>query len=363
MKRLSTVSSNVNNLLLGRSLKSNVGCILLCKRNEMSSELSASGPKVFVTRRVPQIGVDLLRTAGCQVSQWDSDDPVPQGELLKGVRECNALFCMLTDRIDKDVLDAAGPSLKVIGTMSVGYEHINLAECRARQITVGYTPDVLTDATAELTVALLLATSRRLVEAVKAVKTGEWKTWSPLWMCGHGLTGATVGIVGLGRIGFAVAKRLRPFNVGCLLYAGRSQKSIAADVGAEYVPFSSLLAKSDFVIATCPLTPETTGIFNRATFMQMKRSAVFINTSRGGIVNQEDLYEALHSGTVAAAGLDVTTPEPLPIDHKLLSLENCVILPHIGSATVEVRTAMSELTARNIIAGLTGQKMPNELLV
>lgn len=199
--------------------------------------------------------------------------------------------------------------------------------------------------------------------AAKAVKSGEWSTWSPLWMCGPGLAGSTVGVFGLGRIGLAVARRLQPFGVKSILYSGRAPKPYACDVGAEFVPFEQLLARSDFVIASCPLSAETSGLFNGAVFAQMKPSSIFINTSRGGVVNQDDLYEALVSGTIAAAGLDVTSPEPLPVDHRLLGLENCVVLPHIGSATVETRTEMAELTARNILAALSGDRMPSELKV
>ena len=180
-------------------------------------------------------------------------------------------------------------------------------------------------------------------------------------MCGPGLSGSTVGVVGLGRIGLAVSRRLRPFGVRSLLYCGHSPKPYAAEVGAEFVPFADLLARSDFVVASCPLSPETSGIFNRSAFAQMKRTSVFVNTSRGGVVDQDDLFEALNAGTIAAAGLDVTSPEPLPVDHRLLGLENCVVLPHIGSATVETRTEMAELTARNIVAGLLGESLPTEL--
>jgi len=180
-------------------------------------------------------------------------------------------------------------------------------------------------------------------------------------MCGHGLAGSTVGIVGLGRIGFGVAQRLRPFAVSRILYTGHRVKSYAADVGAEFVPFNDLLARSDFVVASCPLSAETKQLFNKSAFSCMKHSAIFINTSRGGIVNQSDLYEALKTGVIAAAGLDVTTPEPLPVSDQLLTLENCVVLPHIGSATVETRTAMSLLTARNILSALSHKPMPSQL--
>ena len=182
-------------------------------------------------------------------------------------------------------------------------------------------------------------------------------------MCGRGLTGSTVGIVGLGRVGLAVARRLKPFGVKSILYHNRSARPGSSEVGAELVPFSVLLAKSDFVVATCSLTPETTNLFGKAAFSQMKPTAVFVNASRGGVVNQDDLCNALAGGTIAAAGLDVTSPEPLPTSHRLLKLDNCLVLPHIGSATIETRTEMAELTARNIIAALRGIPMPSELTV
>lgn len=268
---------------------------------------------------------------------------------------------MLTDKIDAEVLENA-PKLKVIATMSVGYDHLVLDEIKKRNIKIGYTPDILTDATAELTVALLLATSRRLLEANKEARTGGWKAWSPFWMCGPGLSGSTVGIVGFGRIGQEVAKRLKPFNVKKFLYYSRSEKS-QNEVGAQRVNFDDLLRDSDFVIATCALTPETKGIFNKDAFEKMKTTAVFINTSRGAIVDQNALIEALKLKKIWAAGLDVTTPEPLPLGSELFQLENCVILPHIGSAAIETRKEMAVLTARNILAALKGEKMPAELVI
>jgi len=182
-------------------------------------------------------------------------------------------------------------------------------------------------------------------------------------MCGRGLADATVGIVGLGRIGFAVAQRLRPFAVSRILYTGHKEKAYAAEVGAEFVSLDDLLTQSDFVVVSCLLSPETRHLFNALTFSRMKRTSIFINTSRGGVVNQPDLYDALKSGVIAAAGLDVTTPEPLPVDDPLLTLDNCVVLPHIGSATVETRTAMSRLTARNILAALSDKPMPCQLRI
>ncbi|XP_051275600.1 glyoxylate reductase/hydroxypyruvate reductase [Dicentrarchus labrax] len=318
--------------------------------------------KVFLTRRIPPEGMKILSTAGvCEVSLWDSDEPVPREELLKGVQGAHGLLCLLSDKIDAEVLDAAGPNLKVISTLSVGFDHLALDEIKKRGIRVGYTPDVLTDATAELTVALLLATARRLPEGVEEVKNGGWSSWKPLWLCGYGLSGSTVGVIGLGRIGMAIARRLMPFGVKRLLYSGRTAKAHAAEVNGEFVPLDTLVSESDFIVVSCSLTPETQGLCDKAFFSKMKNTAVFVNSSRGAVVNQEDLYEALSSGQIAAAGLDVTTPEPLPTNHPLLTLKNCVVLPHIGSATYSTRGIMAALSAQNLLGGLQGTDMPSEL--
>lgn len=260
------------------------------------------------------------------------------------------MFCSLTDKIDKEVLDKAGPQLKVVATISVGYEHIDIEECQRRNIRVGYTPDVLTDATAELTVALLLATNRRLFEAGKQVYNGGWKSWAPSWMCGNGIKGSTVGIYGFGRIGKEVASRLKPFKPARLIYNSRTEKD--NNIGAEFVGFDELVESSDILVVCCALTAETKELFGKSVFEQMKPNSIFINTSRGGVVNQKDLYEALKNKTIQSAGLDVTTPEPLPLDDPLLSLDNIVILPHIGSADINTRTEMSRITACNILAAL-----------
>ncbi|KAM8961437.1 glyoxylate reductase/hydroxypyruvate reductase-like [Pelodytes ibericus] len=319
--------------------------------------------KVFVTRRIPPEGQKLLSQADiCNVQQWESDEPIPRAELLKGVAGAHGVLCLLSDKIDGELMEAAGPDLKVISTLSVGFDHLALDTIKTRGIRVGYTPDVLTDATAELSVALLLATCRRLPEAMEEVKNGGWKSWAPMWMCGYGLSNSTVGVIGLGRIGLAVSRRLAPFGVKKFLYTGRQARPESAkEINAEYVSCDKLAADSDFVIVTCSLSPETEGLCNKEFFQKMKKTSIFINTSRGAVVNQEDLYHALTSGEIAAAGLDVTTPEPLPTDHPLLSLKNCVVLPHIGSATHDTRNAMSVLAVNNLLKGLTGMPMPCEL--
>ncbi|XP_018593793.2 glyoxylate reductase/hydroxypyruvate reductase [Scleropages formosus] len=326
-------------------------------------EQSALAHRVYITRKVPPEGLEIVRRCGrVKFELWDSDDPVPRDELLKKVKGVDGLLCMLTEKVDAELLDAAGPNLKVLSTMSVGFDHLCLDELKKRGIRVGYTPDVLTDAVAELTVALLLATSRRLIEAAHEAKTGGWGTWRTLWLCGYELANSTVGILGLGRIGVAIAERLKPFKVKKFLYTDVAPRpQLAEMINAEYVSLEELAKQSDFLAACCALTPETQGICNRKLFSQMKKNAIFINTSRGGIVNQEDLYEALSAGQIAAAGLDVTTPEPLPTDHPLFKLKNCVILPHIASASYTTRNAMSALAANNLLAGLRGEPMPKEL--
>lgn len=293
---------------------------------------------------------------------WKGNDPVPRNELEKNLADADGLFCLLSDKIDESILSKA-KKLKVVGTMSVGFDHLAVQEMKKRNIRIGYTPDILTDSTAELTVALLLGTSRRLLEANEEARTGGWKAWSPFWMCGPGLGGSTVGIVGFGRIGQEVAKRLKPFNVKDILYFNRSERAEAQAIGARKVDFDTLLAQSDFVVATCALVPETMNLFNEQAFKKMKKTAVFVNTSRGGVVDQEALVKVLQNKTIWAAGLDVMTPEPLPLDHELFKLKNCVILPHIGSACIETRQKMAILTANNIVNGLKGLEMPAELIV
>uniref|UniRef100_A0A8D0TCB9 Glyoxylate reductase/hydroxypyruvate reductase n=1 Tax=Sus scrofa TaxID=9823 RepID=A0A8D0TCB9_PIG len=280
--------------------------------------------KVFVTRRIPPEGsATLARAADCEVEQWDSDEPIPSEDLERGVAGAHGLLCLLSDRIDKKLLDTAGANLKVISTMSVGVDHLALDEIKKR---------------------------------------GGWTSWKPLWMCGYGLTDSTVGIVGLGRIGQAIARRLKPFGVRRFLYTGSQPRpQEAAEFQAEFVPVLQLAAESDFIIVACSLTPATRGLCSKDFYQRMKKTAVFINISRGEVVNQDDLYQALTSGQIAAAGLDVTTPEPLPTNHPLLTLKNCVILPHIGSATYRTRNTMSVLAANNLLAGLRGEPMPSEL--
>ncbi|XP_024867113.1 glyoxylate reductase/hydroxypyruvate reductase [Temnothorax curvispinosus] len=329
----------------------------------ISSTVEMSKPKVLITRPdIPAAGLNLLRKR-YHLIIWEKPEPIPRYELLSKIRGVDAVFCVLTDEIDNEVLNYAGPQLKVVATMSVGVDHLDISNLRNRNIKIGYTPNVLTESTAELIIALLLATSRNVIHANLAVHSGHWTTaWSPVWMCGPGLAGKTVGIVGLGRIGFRVAEIIKSFNVAKILYTSRTEKPEASKFGGEKVDFSVLLKNSDFVIATVELSSQTRYMFNAWAFSEMKNTAIFVNASRGLVVDQVALIDALRTKTIAAAGLDVTSPEPLPSNSDLLTLNNCVILPHIGSATVETRNEMASITAKNIIAVLDGnpELMPAE---
>lgn len=318
-----------------------------------------SKPKVLVTRPdVPIEGINMLKEK-CDVEIYDQPKPIPRDALLNLIKGKDALLCLLTDPIDKEIIEAAGPQLKAIATMSVGYEHIDTKECKERNIPVSNTPEVSTDSVAEMTVTLMLAVGRRLIDAAGAIKNGEWVySWSPLWLCGQGLTNATVGIVGMGRIGQGVMKRILPFGVAKVLYFDVFHPiKPAEEMGAQYVEFEELVKQCDFIVAMCNLSEQTRNLFNAKAFNLMKPNAVFINTSRGGVVNQEDLYEALKSQKIRGAGLDVMVPEPLPKDHPLTTLDNIILTPHVGSAELSVRVQMGKLAAENILAVLDGKPM------
>ncbi len=319
-----------------------------------------SKPTVVVTRQLPPTAINPILEK-CNTRYWDSEEPIERGTLLEWVQGADGLYCLLTDTVDDELLDAAGPGLRVVATMSVGYDHVDVAALRNRGIILGNTPGVLTETTAELAVALLLATARRLPEGTHAVEGGTWPIWRPMWMTGRDIHGSTVGVVGLGRIGAAFARMLGGF--GCrILYTGPREKPEAARaVNATFAPMDALLQESDYVAVHCPLNEQTRALFSTEAFGKMKASAVLINTSRGGVVDQDALYRALVQGEIAAAGLDVTDPEPLPADHPLVSLENCVILPHIGSATVATRTKMAVMTTENLLAGVEGRPLPNQV--
>jgi len=317
-----------------------------------------SRPKVWITRLIPEKGLDLVRDFA-DTEVWEDELPPPREVILEKVQGKDGLLPLLTDKIDAEVMDAAGPQLKVISNYAVGYDNIDVPTATKRGIMVTNTPGVLTDTTADLAWALLMAAARRIVEGDKYVRAGKWKTWGPRLMLGQDVHHATLGIIGLGRIGSAVAKRARGFAMRILYYDPEPREELAREVGAELVDLDTLLAESDFITVHTPLTGETRHLLDAEAFRKMKRTAIVVNSARGPIINTEDLYAALKNGEILAAGLDVTDPEPIPPEHPLLTLDNVVIVPHVGSASVQTRTRMATMAAENLIAALRGERPPN----
>lgn len=317
----------------------------------------AGKPKVFVTRTIPKAGLDRIREH-CAMDLWENELPPPRDVLLTRVQGVEGLLSLLTDTIDAEVIDAAGPQLKVISQYAVGYDNIDIAEAHKRGIVVGNTPGVLTNATADLAFTLMMAGARRLLEAANHVQAGKWKTWSPTLLRGHSVHGATLGIVGLGRIGQAVAKRAAGFEMRILAHDPHCSEETAAAVGASLISLEGLLQEADFVTLHTPLNEQTHHLIDADALDTMKPSAVLVNTSRGPVIDQSALVEALKTAKIAYAALDVTDPEPLPADDELLTLPNAIVVPHIGSATIEARDAMARIAAENLLAGLRGDPLP-----
>lgn len=311
----------------------------------------ADRPRVLVTRRLPG-GDPLARLeAVAAVDVWEHSRPPTPDEVTTRARGCAAILPMLTEHIDGALLDAC-PSLHTVANMAVGYDNVDVPAATERGVLVTNTPDVLTETTADIAFALLLAAARRVTEGERTVRAGEWGTWQPDWLLGHEVHGATLGIVGPGRIGRAVAKRASGFDMH-VLYAGHRE---VPDFPGQCVSFEDLLARSDFVSVHVPLTPETSRLFDAEAFRRMKPGAVFVNTARGGVVDQPALRDALVRGVIAAAGLDVMTPEPLPPDDPLLDAPNLVVTPHLGSATAQTRQAMAGLAVDALLSALAGQR-------
>jgi lactate dehydrogenase-like 2-hydroxyacid dehydrogenase len=314
-------------------------------------------PKVFVTRIIREKGLELVRE-NCQADIWPEELPPGRDALLERVRGVDGLLCLLTDRIDGEVMDAAGLGLKVISNHAVGFDNIDVAAATTRGIPVGNTPGILTDATADMAFALMMAAGRRVVEAEKFLRAGKWKTWGPSMLLGVDFAVATLGIVGFGRIGQAVAKRATGFDMR-VLYYDPSAAAEHPELNAVSTDLDTLLGESDFVSIHVPLTPETQHLVDANFLSKMKPNAVIVNTARGGVLDQSALYETLKEKRIFAAALDVTDPEPLPLDSPLLELDNCIIVPHIASASVQSRDMMSYLSAKNLLAGLNEEKLPH----
>lgn len=322
-------------------------------------------PRAYITRRLPQAAIDIV-AAACDVTSWHDDAaPVPRDVLLRAVADVDGMLALLTDRIDAELLDAA-PKLKVVANMAVGYDNVDLPTLTSRGVLLTNTPGVLTETTADLVWALILAASRRIVEGHQTIAAGGWTTWSPMFMTGQDVYGATLGIVGAGRIGAAVARRAVGFSMPILYHNRRRSADLEATIGAipgasiRYAPvLDDLLTTADIVVVMTPLTPETRGMFGAREFALMKPTSVFVNASRGPVVRELELVEALKRGRPWAAGVDVFEVEPIGADHPLLALPNVVAVPHIGSATVATRTRMATMAATNLVAALTGQPVPN----
>ena len=313
--------------------------------------------RIVVTRRIPETALDLLRAAG-EVWLSPHDRPLQPAELHAAVAGADAVVTLLHDRVDDPFLDAAGPGLKVVANVAVGFNNIDVAACASRGVVVTNTPGVLTEATADIAFALVLMVTRRLGEGERLVRSGGTWTWSMFFMLGAGLQGKTLGIVGLGQIGCATARRARAFGME-IAYAGRrrADPAVEAELGARLLPLAELLAEADVVSLHVPLNDRTHHLIDTAALRRMKPSAYLVNTTRGPVVDEAALVDALRSGAIAGAGLDVFEHEP-DVHPGLLGLENVVLIPHLGSATIETRTAMAVLAARNAVAVLAGEPPP-----
>ena len=316
-----------------------------------------SKPKVFVTRLIPEKGLAIVQDF-CEVDVWQDELPPGRADLLKRVRGVDGLLCLLTDKIDGDVMDEAGPQLRVISNHAVGFDNIDVPAATARRIPVGNTPDVLTDATADFAFALMMAVARRIPESERYVHAGNWKTWGPMTLLGIDIKGATLGLVGFGRIGKAVARRALGFDMRVIYYDPKEKKAYP-DLKATQVEFETLLEESDFISLHTPLTLDTRHMIDSEALSKMKSNAVLVNTARGPIVDPEALYDALKERHIFGAGLDVTDPEPLPLNSPLLRLDNIIIVPHVASASQTSREQMSCMAAQNLVAGLKGERLPN----
>jgi glyoxylate reductase len=318
----------------------------------------SSKPRVFVARRIPDDGLTPI-LAACEARVWEADLPPPRDELLRAIEGCDGVLTLLTDRVDDEFLDRAGPGLRVVSNYAVGFDNVDVAACTARGVPVGNTPGVLTETTADLAFALLMAAARRVAEGDRYVRAGRWKTWGPMLLLGPDVHGGTLGIVGFGRIGQALARRARGFGMTILYHdITRVPEPVEGEFAARFVSLEELLAASDFVSLHVNLTDATRGLINPERLRTMKPSAVLVNTSRGPVIDQVALFEALRDGAIAAAALDVTDPEPMAPDDPLLSLENCLVVPHIASASRATRGKMAEMAAANLLAGVRGERLP-----
>ena len=314
-------------------------------------------PKVFVTRIIPDKGLDLVKES-CDADVWEGELPPPREDILKRVQDVDGLLSLLTDKVDSEVMDAAGPQLKVISNYAVGFDNIDVSAAAARGIPIGNTPDVLTDATADFSFALMMSAGRRVLEGDRYVRDGKWKTWGPMLLRGSEIKDATLGLIGFGRIGKAMARRASGFDMR-VIYYDPSKQDQDNELNAIPVDFETLLKESDFISLHTPLKPDTRHLIDAKALSLMKSTTVLVNTARGSVVDMDALHDALKEKRIFAAGLDVTDPEPLPSNHPLLTLDNLIIAPHIASASVTARSNMAFLAAKNLVAGLKRERLPH----
>lgn len=314
--------------------------------------------KVFVTRRIPEVGIQRLM-AEHQVEVWQGQDPPSREILLERVGGCTGILSMLSDKIDAQVMDSAGGGLKGVANFAVGYNNIDVQAAKVRGVQVGNTPGVLTNATADIAVGLILAAGRCFGPAIHNVQRMQWRNWEPMMFLGQEFEGKTLGIIGMGRIGYAVAKRMHGGWGMRILYSARNPKNDAQEnFNAQRVELDELLQQSDVVSIHCPLTVETRNLIGQRELALMKPNAILVNTARGEVIDQHALSQALEEGKLFAAGLDVTTPEPIDEKDPLRLRDNCLILPHIGSATDQARNQMASMAAENLLAAIAGKPMP-----
>lgn len=312
-------------------------------------------PVIYITRKLPVEAVKPLQDKFI-VRMWDEEEiEVPEDVLRVEMKEADALWTTLSDKISRELIESS-PKLKVISNLAVGFNNIDIEAAKEHDIIVTNTPDVLTEATADLAFALLLASARRVTEADRVLRGGEWKSWTPMQLTGMDVFGATLGVIGMGRIGEAAARRAKGFDMR-VLYHNRSRKPEAEmEFGFQYAELDTLLKESDFVLVFAPLTPETTNMIDEKELALMKETAILLNVARGGIVNEDALYHALKNGVIWGAGLDVFEVEPVPLDHPLLTLPNVTVLPHIGSASIRTRLAMMQMNMQAITDVLEGKE-------
>jgi glyoxylate reductase len=313
-------------------------------------------PRVFVTRKLPGPALDELAEAA-DLEIWPEDDPPEKAAIIERVQQVEGLLCLLTDPIDAEVIGSA-PNLKVVSSYAVGFDNIDINAATGRGIPVGYTPGVLTETTADLAFSLLMSAARRIVEGADCTRAGRFRAWSPTLLLGRDVYGATLGILGMGRIGRAMARRARGFDMR-VIFSGRGKIGDKTVEGATPVSLDRLFEEADFLSLHAPLTEATRGLVDRARLVQMKQNAVLINTARGPIIDHDALYDALRNGGIGYGALDVTDPEPLPDDHALYALPNCLIVPHLGSGSVATRSKMARMAVQNLLAGLQGAPLPH----